>query len=81
MPPRDLISKVIHDINSIKKMAGIDPKWLNRTLSHLDNAWAASYHIVKQGSLADTPEAKTSETCICPFPEVVDSSCSIHGQK
>lgn len=79
MNPSQIIKQAYDQVAAIKGSVGVDPKWLNRTLSHLDNAFASSTLIVRSGSLADTPEAKLSndKTCICPSG-AVDSSCPIH---
>jgi hypothetical protein len=80
--PQDIIKEAQDKLIAMKKAVGVDPKWMNRTLSHLDNAWSTAHHIVRAGSLADTPEASAnSETCTCPFPNTVDKACPIHGQK
>jgi hypothetical protein len=81
--PQQVIEEAISKLNAMKKAVGVDPKWMNRTLSHLDNAWSTAHHIVRAGSLADTPEASSasSESCTCPFAGTVDSACPIHGRK
>jgi hypothetical protein len=83
--PEAIIKRAIEDISGIKGKVGVDPKWLNRTLSHLDNAFASSTLIIRAGSLADTPEASTtapSGACICPpFSDIVDAACPVHGHK
>ncbi len=86
MNPSQIITEAIEKLTAIKKSSsvGVDPKWMNRTLSHLDNAYASSKLIVRAGSLADTPEANTVQSkqdCTCPFPDVVDENCPVHGQK
>ena len=81
MNPSQIIKEAYDRIAAMKKAVGVDPKWMNRTLSHLDNAFASSKLIVRDGSLAATPEASAlSETCICPTG-AVDNTCPIHGQK
>lgn len=81
MNPSQIIQQAIDQISAMKKAVGVDPKWMNRTLSHLDNAYASSKLIIRDGSLAATPEASAnSETCICPHG-AEDSSCPVHGQK
>jgi len=84
MLPSQIIQEAIEKIETIKKSKaiGVDPKWMNRTLSHLDNAFASSKLIVRTGSLADTPEASVqgNEMCICP-QGAEDKTCPIHGQK
>lgn len=80
--PQQIVKEAIDKLTAMKKAVGVDPKWMNRTLSHLDNAWSTSHHIVRSGSLADTPEAiAPSETCSCPFDGIVDENCPIHGSK
>ena len=83
--PQEIIKSAIAQIEEIKKSkaVGVDPKWMNRTLSHLDNAYAASTLIVRAGSLADSPEAQSAmlRDCTCPFPDTVDENCPVHGQK
>lgn len=85
MNPSQIITEAIEKMTAIKKSAsvGVDPKWMNRTLSHLDNAYASSKLVIRTGSLADTPEANSvlTQDCTCPFPEVVDENCPVHGQK
>jgi hypothetical protein len=79
--PQQIIQEAIDKISSMKKAVGVDPKWMNRTLSHLDNAFASSKLIIREGSLADSPEAQVhSETCSCPTG-AVDRTCPVHGQK
>jgi hypothetical protein len=85
MSPSQIIQEAIDKLQAYKKSVGtgvgIDAKWTNRTLSHLDNAYAASKLIVRAGSLAAAPEASVpSETCSCPTG-AVDSNCPVHGQK
>ena len=81
--PQQIVQEAIDKLDAIKKSkaVGVDPKWMNRTLSHLDNAYASSTLIVRAGSLADTPEATVQHDCSCPFPGTVDSNCPVHGQK
>lgn len=81
MQPSQIIKEAYDKIAAMKKAVGVDPKWMNRTLSHLDNAYASSILIIRNGSLADTPEASVpSGTCTCPTG-AVDSTCPVHGQK
>lgn len=79
--PQQIVQEAIDKMTAIKqsKAIGVDPKWMNRTLSHLDNAYASSTLIVRAGSLADTPEAKdvSERDCICP-PGAVDKDCPVH---
>lgn len=81
--PTQIIQEAIDNIKAMKGAVGVDPKWMNRTLSHLDNAFASATLIVRAGSLADTPEATSvsERDCICP-PGAVDKHCPVHtGQK
>lgn len=85
MSPSQIIQEAIDKLQAYKKSVGtgvgVDAKWTNRTLSHLDNAYASSMLMVRAGSLAAAPEASVqSETCSCP-PGAVDNTCPVHGQK
>jgi hypothetical protein len=85
MNPQQKIQETINELTALRGQVGVSPKWLNRTLSHLDNAFAAAGLVVVPGSLNDTPEAQQSSTadsgiCICP-EGAVDSGCPVHGQK
>lgn len=79
MNPSQIIKDAQDKLAQIKGTVGVDPKWFNRTMSHLDNAYASSTLIIRKGSLADTPEAQRSDdkTCICP-QGAVDSTCPVH---
>lgn len=77
MNPSQIIKEAYDKVAAVKGSVGVDPKWLNRTLSHLDNAYASSTLIVRKGSLADSPDAQNDGTCICP-PGAVDSTCPVH---
>lgn len=81
MTPQQIIKEAYDKIAAMKKAVGVDPKWMNRTLSHLDNAYAAAGLIIHPGTLADTPEAEKANTaCICP-PGALDKTCPMHGVK
>lgn len=84
--PTQIIQEAIDKLQAYKKSVGtgvgVDAKWTNRTLSHLDNAYASSTLMVRAGSLAAAPEAQSvsQRDCICPSG-AVDDSCPTHGQK
>lgn len=84
--PTQIIQEAIDKLQAYKKSVGtgvgVDAKWTNRTLSHLDNAWSTAHHIVRAGSLADSPEAQSvsKRDCSCPLG-AVDNNCPVHGQK
>lgn len=84
MNPPQIIQEAIDKLTAYKKSigtgVGIDAKWLNRTMSHLDNAWSSAHHIVRAGSLSDQAQQHESD-CIC-LPGAIDSNCPVHkGQK
>ena len=86
MSPAQIIQEAIDKLQGYKKSVGtgvgVDAKWTNRTLSHLDNAFASATLMVRAGSLADSPEAQSvsKRDCSCPLG-AVDSNCPTHGQK
>ena len=85
MNPSQIIQEAIDKLTAYKKSIGsgigIDAKWTNRTMSHLDNAFASSKLMVREGSIAASPEASVHNgTCSCP-QGAVDSTCPVHGQK
>ena len=69
MNPKDIIADAKSRVQQFR--GSVDPKWLNKTLSRLDDAWAMAH-------LLDADPAIDKAACTCP-KGATDKECPIHG--
>lgn len=79
------ISQVIALANNLKTNPNTNKKFLNKTISRLEDAWLVSQHLDKNsfvdshpaGNLAPAQAPFNTLHCICP-DGALDSNCPVH---
>lgn len=73
------IQDLITVANEMKNAAGVDKKWINKTIARLEEAQLFATKIIVAGSLASMPEAQSTTPCAC-VTGAIAASCPIHNK-